>query len=33
MRERSWKLVAADEPAVFTKPLLDAIVVKESKSD
>ena len=33
MRERSWKLVAADEPAVIAKPLLDAVVVEESKSD
>jgi hypothetical protein len=29
MRTRSWELVAANEPAVIAKPLLDAIVVED----
>jgi len=32
MRERGGELVAADEPAVFTKTLLDAIVVEDGQS-
>jgi len=33
MSERGGELVAADEPAVDTKPLLDAIVVEDGESE
>ena len=33
MCRRSWKLVAADESTVLVKPLLDAVMVKDSESE
>ena len=33
MRQGGWELVASDEPTIFAKPLLDAIVVKDGQSD
>ena len=33
MSDRGWELVAADEPTILTKPLLDAVVMKNSQSD
>ena len=31
MRERGGELVAADEPTVFTKTLLDAIIMEDGQ--
>ena len=33
MSERCWELVASDEPAILTKPLLDTIVMEDGQSD
>ena len=33
MRFQSRELVATDEPAIITKPVLDAVVMKNGESD
>ena len=33
MNERGWELITSDEPTIVAKPLLDALVVKNSQSD
>ena len=33
MGTRGWELVATDEPAVMTKPLLDSIVMENRQRD
>ena len=33
MNKRGWELVASDEPTILTKPLLDAMVMKNGQSD
>ena len=33
MKQCGWELVTPDEPTIFTKPLLDAMVMKNSQSN
>jgi len=33
MSDRSWELVASDEPTILAKPLFDAVVMRNGQSD